>query len=84
MIDNKNVMQKFVALILAFIGVVAMVYAWFVLLTTASHDTEIVGIEVGGVMFAIVGYFLWQYSNRSCKNESSKLPEGKSELDSSE
>ena len=83
MIDNKNMMQKFVALILAFIGVVAMAYAWFILLTTASHDTRIIGIEVGGVIFAIIGYFLWMHSNKSCKNKSCELPEEKSESDSS-
>jgi len=66
MIDNKNLMKKLIALSLAFIGVAAMVFAWFVLLTTASHDMKIVAIEVGGVVVTIAGYFLWQYSNRSC------------------
>ena len=72
MIDNRNMMQKLVALSLAFIGVAAMVFAWFVLLTTASHDMKIVAIEVGGVVITIAGYFLWQYSNRSCNDLAKK------------
>jgi hypothetical protein len=68
MIDNKYVMQKLIALLLAFIGVAAMVFAWFVLLTTASHDMKIVAVEVGGVVVTIAGYFLWQYSNRQRDN----------------
>ena len=65
-------MQKLIALSLAFIGVAAMVFAWFVLLTTASHDMRIVAIEVGGVVITIAGYFLWQYSNRSCNDLAKK------------
>jgi hypothetical protein len=72
MISNKNVMQKLIALSLAFIGVAAMVFAWFVLLATASHDMKIVAIEVGGVVVTIAGYFLWQYSNRTCSDLETK------------
>jgi hypothetical protein len=74
MIDNKNLMQKLIALSLAFIGVAAMVFAWFVLLATASHDMKIVAIEVGGVVVTISGYFLWQYSNRQ-RNDMEKRDE---------
>ena len=65
-------MQKLIALSFAFIGVAAMVFAWFVLLTTASHDMKIVAIEVGGVVVTIAGYFLWQYSNRSYSDLATK------------
>ena len=37
--------HKLVALLLAFIGVAAMVFAWFILLTTASYDLKIVALE---------------------------------------
>jgi len=65
MTDNKNMMHKFAALLLAFIGVAAMVSAWFILLTTASHNMRIVGLEIFGVVVTTAGYFLWQYSNRN-------------------
>jgi hypothetical protein len=63
MTDNK--MHKLAALLLAFIGVAAMISAWFILLTTASHNMRIVGLEIFGVIVTTAGYFLWQYSNRS-------------------
>lgn len=53
------------ALSLAFIGVAAVVFAWFILLTTASYDLKIVALEIFGVVLTTIGYFLWQYSNRS-------------------
>jgi formate-dependent nitrite reductase membrane component NrfD len=76
MIENRNLINKLIALTLAFIGVAAMVFAWFVLLTTATHNTKIVAIEIGGVVFTIIGYLLWQYSNRSCQNlEIEEMPQ---------
>lgn len=78
MTDNKNIMHKFAALLLAFIGVAAMVSAWFILLTTASHNTRIVALEIFGVVVTTAGYFLWQYSNRSktpAKKEESTIDE---------
>ena len=68
MTENRNMIHKLIALTLAFIGVAAMAFAWFVLLTTATHNKIIVAIEIGGVVITITGYFLWQYSNRSSKN----------------
>ena len=65
MTDNKNMMHKFAALLLAFIGVAAMISAWFILLTTASHNMRIVALEIFGVVVTTAGYFLWQYRNRS-------------------
>ena len=64
MTDNKNMMYKLAALLLAFIGVAAMISAWFILLTTASHNMRIVALEIFGVVVTTAGYFLWQYSNR--------------------
>ena len=58
-------MHKFAALLLAFIGVAAMISAWFILLTTASHNMRIVALEIFGVVVTTAGYFLWRYSNRS-------------------
>ena len=65
MTDNKNMKHKLAALLLAFIGVAAMVSAWFILLTTATHNMKIVALEIFGVVITTIGYFLWQYSNRS-------------------
>jgi hypothetical protein len=42
-----------------------MISAWFILLTTASHNMRIVGLEIFGVIVTTAGYFLWQYSNRN-------------------
>jgi uncharacterized protein (DUF486 family) len=65
MTDNKSMKHKLAALSLAFIGVAAMVFAWFILLTTASYDLKIIALEIFGVVLTTIGYFLWQYSNRS-------------------
>jgi hypothetical protein len=73
MTDNKNKMHKLAALLLAFIGVAAMISAWFILLTTASHNMRIVALEIFGVIVTTSGYFLWQYSNRN------KIPAKKEE-----
>ncbi len=52
-----------VALIL--IGVAAMATAWFILLTTATHNVNVVALELGGVVVCLAGYFLWKRSRRS-------------------
>ena len=78
MTDNKNAMHKIVALILAFIGVAAMVFAWFILLATATHNMKIVALEILGVVVTIAGYFLWQYSNRD-KNLAAKEEKAREE-----
>ncbi|VVB70980.1 Uncharacterised protein [uncultured archaeon] len=67
MVYKKSAIHKLEALILAFIGVAAMVAAWFILLTTASHDVKIVALEAAGVVITLVGYFLWKYSNKECE-----------------
>jgi NADH:ubiquinone oxidoreductase subunit 4 (subunit M) len=78
MTDNKNMMHKLAALLMAFIGVAAMVSAWFILLTTASHNVRIVALEIFGVVVTTAGYFLWRYSNRS------KIPAIKEEQNTEE
>jgi len=67
MTNSKSIMQKLAATILLIAGVAAMVAAWFILLTTATHSFNIVALEIGGVVVTLSGYFLWQYSNRSSK-----------------
>lgn len=64
---SKSVMQKLAATLLLIVGVAAMVSAWFILLTTATHSFNVVALEIGGVVVTLSGYFLWQYSNRSSK-----------------
>ena len=64
---SKSIMQKLAATILLIVGVAAMISAWFILLTTATHSFNVVALEIGGVVVTLSGYFLWQYSNRSSK-----------------
>lgn len=64
---SKSIMQKLAATLLLIVGVAAMVSAWFILLTTATHSYNVVALEIGGVVVTLAGYFLWQYSNRSSK-----------------
>ncbi len=52
-------------MLLILVGVAAMASAWFILLTTATHSVKVVGLEIGGVVLALAGYFLWKYSNRT-------------------
>ncbi|MDD1760380.1 MAG: hypothetical protein LUQ44_07220 [Methanothrix sp.] len=66
---SKSIMQKLAATLLLIVGVAAMVSAWFILLTTATHSYNVVALEVGGVVVTLSGYFLWQYSNRSRKEQ---------------
>jgi uncharacterized membrane-anchored protein len=83
MTNRKSIMQKLAALILLFVGVAAMVSAWFILLTTATHNYNIVALEIVGVVVTLAGYFLWQFSNRSSKEQATSEKNGdpeKSEL----
>jgi hypothetical protein len=66
---SKSIMQKLAATVLLTVGVAAMVAAWFILLTTATHSYNVVGLEIVGVVVTLSGYFLWQYSNRSSKEQ---------------
>lgn len=56
------------AALLIIVGVAAMATAWFILLTTATHNVNIVALELGGVVVCLAGYFLLKRSRRSeCK-----------------
>lgn len=59
---NKNLMHKLVAALLITIGVAAMASAWFILLTTATHNVNVVGLEIGGVAVTLAGYFILKRS----------------------
>lgn len=54
-----------VAILLILVGVAAMATAWFILLTTATHNVNVVALELGGVVVCLAGYFLWKRSGRS-------------------
>lgn len=57
-----------VAALLILVGVASMATAWFILLTTATHNVNVVALELGGVVVCLAGYFLWKRSRPSeCK-----------------
>ena len=64
-------MHYVIAIILILIGVVAMATAWFILLTTATHNVNVVALELGGVVVCLAGFFLWKRS-RSSNSEQDK------------
>jgi nitrate reductase gamma subunit len=53
-------MHYAIAILLILVGFVAMATAWFVLLTTATHNVNVVALELGGVVVCLAGYFLWK------------------------
>jgi nitrate reductase gamma subunit len=53
-------MHYAIAILLILVGFVAMATAWFILLTTATHNVNVVALELGGVVVCLAGYFLWK------------------------
>jgi len=47
-----------IAILLIIAGFVAMATAWIILLTTATHNINVVALELGGVVVCLAGYFL--------------------------
>jgi hypothetical protein len=35
-----------------------MIFAWFILLTTNTHNLAVVALEIGGVAVCLAGYFM--------------------------
>ncbi len=68
MIGSQRAVRCGTAVVLILVGVAAMATAWFILLTTATHNVNVVALELGGVVVCLAGYFLWKRSRRSeCK-----------------
>ncbi|MCK9440229.1 MAG: hypothetical protein M0Q13_02240 [Methanothrix sp.] len=58
--NKNNLIQKLAALVLVFIGLLAMLVAWELLLVSDIHNSTVVVLEMGGVVVCMAGYFLWR------------------------
>lgn len=54
----RRTMHYVIAILLILVGFAAMATAWFILLTTATHNTNVIALELGGVVVCLAGYFL--------------------------
>jgi hypothetical protein len=70
---NKNsIIQKVAALVMASIGLLAMLVAWELLLVSGIHNSTVIVLEMGGVVICMAGYFLWRRvkaSERAAKSQ---------------
>jgi hypothetical protein len=55
---DKIIIQKIAAIILIFLGLLAMLVAWELLLVSNIHNTTVLVLEMGGVLVCMAGYFL--------------------------
>jgi len=58
--NNTNIIQKVTALVMVFVGLLAMLVAWELLLVSSIHNSTVVVLEMGGVVVCMAGYFLWR------------------------
>ncbi len=54
----QRTMHYVIAILLILVGFVTMATAWFILLTTATHNVNVVALELGGVVVCLAGFFL--------------------------
>lgn len=59
---TANIIYKLVAIVLIIIGLASMIAAWDLLLVMNSHSITVLGLEIGGVVLCLAGYFLWKRS----------------------
>ncbi len=57
---KNNIILKAAAIVIALIGLLAMLVAWELLLVSGIHNTTVVVLEMGGVLVCMIGYFLWR------------------------
>ena len=70
------VVLKLIAILIALIGLVAIIVAWDLLLISNIHNTTVIALEMGGVIICLIGYFLWRRLNRAKKDpETQTSPE---------
>lgn len=62
---TANIIYKLVAIVLIIIGLASMIAAWDLLLVMNSHSITVLGLEIGGVVLCLAGYFLWKRSKMS-------------------
>ncbi len=61
--DNTGrVILKVAALLMAIVGLVAMLAAWNLLLVSNIHSRTVIAMEFGGVLLCLVAYFVWRRS----------------------
>lgn len=69
----QRTMHYVVAILLILVGFAAMSTAWFILLTTATHNINVVALELGGVAVCLAGYFLRKRCRRSDEGDPNQL-----------
>jgi protein-S-isoprenylcysteine O-methyltransferase Ste14 len=57
---KNNIILKAAAIVIALIGLLAMLVAWELLLVSGIHNSTVVVLEMGGVVVCMAGYFLWR------------------------
>jgi len=61
----KIIVLKMIAILIALIGLVAIVAAWDLLLISNIHNKTVIALEMGGVISCLIGYFYWRYLKRA-------------------
>jgi hypothetical protein len=61
------IVLKLITILIALIGLAAIIVAWDLLLISNIHDKIVIVLEMGGVAFCLIGYFSWMYLKRATK-----------------
>jgi len=72
------IVLKLIAILIALIGLVAILVAWQLLLISNIHNTTVIALEMGGVVVCMIGYFFWRYLKRGGKSSEIELPDDSS------
>lgn len=59
------IILKLIAILIASIGLAAIIIAWDLLLVSNVHNKTVIALEMGGVIFCLIGYFSWKYLKRA-------------------
>ena len=76
---KNNIILKAAAILLALIGLLAMLVAWELMLVSGIHNSTVVVLEMGGVVICMAGYFLWRRV-KGLEKEAKKILKHKSDL----
>ena len=68
MSEYNIIALKLIAILIALIGLVAMIVAWELLLISNVHNNTVLALEMGGVVACMIGYFFWRYLKGAKKN----------------
>lgn len=58
---RNTIILKVAAILLAVIGLLAMLVAWQLLLVSCIHNSTVLVLEMGGVVVCMAGYILWRH-----------------------